>query len=94
MNDLSQRREALDIKKSFIIQAPAGSGKTELLIQRYLSLLLEVSVPEQVLAVTFTRKASFEMKDRVIEALNNVKTDNPPKEDFKIHTYKIRIITN
>ncbi|MBI79458.1 MAG: UvrD-helicase domain-containing protein [Pseudomonadota bacterium] len=89
MNDLSQRREALDIKKSFIIQAPAGSGKTELLIQRYLSLLLEVSVPEQVLAVTFTRKASFEMKDRVIEALNNVKTDNPPKEDFKIHTYNL-----
>ena len=87
MNDLSERREALNVKKSFIIQAPAGSGKTELLIQRYLSLLLEVSVPEQVLAVTFTRKASLEMKERVIEALNNVKTDNPPKEDFKILTY-------
>tara|TARA_B100001250_G_scaffold414631_1_gene455005 strand:+ start:5216 stop:7909 length:2694 start_codon:yes stop_codon:yes gene_type:complete len=89
MNDLSERREALDINRSFIIQAPAGSGKTELLIQRYLSLLLEVSVPEQVLAVTFTRKASIEMKERVVGAINSAKDHAPPTEDFKILTYNL-----
>lgn len=36
--DLAQREQALDPARSFIVQAPAGSGKTELLIQRYLEI--------------------------------------------------------
>jgi ATP-dependent exoDNAse (exonuclease V) beta subunit len=67
--DQESRDRALDPKRSFIVQAPAGSGKTDLLVKRYIKLLGVVEKPEEILAITFTIKAAAEMKARITETL-------------------------
>ena len=69
VTDQAQRAQALDTERSFIVSAPAGSGKTGLITQRILRLLCIVDNPEEILSITFTSKAAAEMAARVHSAL-------------------------
>jgi ATP-dependent exoDNAse (exonuclease V) beta subunit len=87
--DQAQRTQALNVQQSFIVQAPAGSGKTELLTQRFLALLAIASHPEEIIAITFTKKAANEMRNRILLALEMAAYHAKPQESHKLTTWKL-----
>ncbi|HLS51435.1 MAG TPA: UvrD-helicase domain-containing protein, partial [Burkholderiaceae bacterium] len=82
-SDAAQRQAAIDPSDSFIVQAPAGSGKTELLTDRLLALLALVNRPEEIVAITFTRKAAAEMQARVLAKLQSAQGPEPSQPHLR-----------
>ncbi|MCX7829808.1 MAG: UvrD-helicase domain-containing protein, partial [Acidobacteria bacterium] len=86
MNDLpdkNERKKAIDTNRSFVVVAPAGSGKTQLLIKRYLTFLQKARAIDSVICLTYTRKATEEMRERVFKAIKNCQTAKPTDDNEK-----------
>lgn len=86
--DAKNRLQALE-HSSFIVEAPAGAGKTELLTQRFLKLLPTVKQPEEIIAITFTNKAAAEMRLRILDSLIAADKDLKPTKAHKKTTYEL-----
>jgi ATP-dependent helicase/nuclease subunit A len=78
--DHAAREQALDGARSVLVQAPAGSGKTDLLTRRFLRLLGSVDEPGQVVAITFTRDAAAEMRHRILGELEHAAARTPDND--------------
>jgi len=67
--DARARRLAVDPLRNVALEASAGTGKTRVLVDRYVRLLEVGVAPRNILAITFTRKAAAEMRQRVMATL-------------------------
>ncbi|HKD60707.1 MAG TPA: UvrD-helicase domain-containing protein [Terracidiphilus sp.] len=93
--DQAQRIVALDPARSVLVQAPAGSGKTDLLTRRFLRLLAEVDDPKQIVAITFTKAAAAEMRHRILSELEKASSRSESDlsgADFSMHTLANRAL--
>ena len=68
-SDQAARLAAVDPRRNVVLEASAGTGKTSVLVTRYLNLLRAGIDPLNVLAITFTRQAAAEMRERIVEEL-------------------------
>jgi ATP-dependent helicase/nuclease subunit A len=78
--DRAGRERAVDPRFNVALEASAGTGKTRVLVDRYINLLRAGVDPSEILALTFTRKAAAEMRDRIVATLRNAaaKGEIPP----------------
>ncbi len=67
--DRAARESAVDPARNVVLEASAGTGKTHVLVTRYVNLLRAGVDPANILAITFTRKAAAEMRDRIVRDL-------------------------
>ena len=67
--DQEARAFAVDPRVNVALEASAGTGKTRVLVDRYVNLLRAGVDPRHILAMTFTRKAAAEMRDRILAAM-------------------------
>ena len=80
-----QAKAAVSTNKNIILTAGAGSGKTRTLVARYINLLFEGGhTPMQLVAITFTKKAAREMRNRVRQFINNLQSTNLSDEEREL----------
>lgn len=89
--DAQARVLAVDPTRSILLSAPAGSGKTTVLTERFLRLLMQVQEPEQILAITFTRKAAAEMRARLLALLGGASATPTDVHALRLHELATRV---
>ena len=88
------QQQALAIDRHICVTAGAGSGKTTVLVDRYLKILRESNTkPQEIVAITFTEKAAAEMKERVIEELSPQEKDDRSEQDNSLHGFRDKMST-
>ena len=78
--DAAARERAVDPTHNVVLEASAGTGKTHVLVERYLNLLRRGVDPANILAITFTRKAAAEMRSRILSEMRASAGSAPDRE--------------
>jgi ATP-dependent helicase/nuclease subunit A len=95
--DREGRRDAVDPRVNVALEASAGTGKTRVLVDRYVNLLKAGVDPSEIVALTFTRKAATEMRERIVSTLRNAaaRGEIPPARwrDLRDRTAEVDIST-